>query len=132
MLGIITIFPTVIIGKKYFDGRVEENSYEKGIAYDKMRDLLDEKGLKLNLNKIEQNGSNVKLMFDLNGDFAPETMKTEIEKLVGGKPLVIQPDKTEDFYVVSASKLDKGYHILKISFNLDGEEVRLKKSFYIN
>ena len=46
LLALVTIAPSVIVGKKLFDGRVEDNSYEKGLAYDEMRSTVMEKGLK--------------------------------------------------------------------------------------
>ncbi|MGE4497842.1 MAG: FixH family protein [Deferribacterales bacterium] len=132
LLALITIAPSVIVGKKLFDGRVEDNSYEKGLVYDEMRSTVMEKGLKLTVKKIEQSDKNVVLDFSLGGTYKPETMKAEVERPVGGGALELNVAESGEGYAVSAPRLEKGYHILKVTFAVDGKEVRLKRNFYIN
>ncbi|QAR32477.1 hypothetical protein EP073_03380 [Geovibrio thiophilus] len=132
LLALITIAPSVVVGKKLFDGRVEDNSYEKGLVYDDMRHTVMEKGLKLTVKKIEQTDKNVMLDFSLGGTCKPADIKAEIERPVGGRTLEVKPSESAEGYTASLPALEKGYHILKVSFAVDGKEVRLKKNFYIN
>ncbi|MCD8493498.1 MAG: FixH family protein [Geovibrio sp.] len=132
LLAIITIAPSVVVGKKLFDGRVEDNSYEKGLAYDEMRDTVMEKGLKLTVKKIEQTEKNVFMDFSLGGTYRPQSLKAEVERPVGGRTLEVPVTESGEGYALSAPQLEKGYHILKLTFAVDGKEVRLKRNFYIN
>ncbi|GAB1535554.1 hypothetical protein ADMFC3_11850 [Geovibrio sp. ADMFC3] len=131
LLGFITVAPSAIVGKKLFDGRVEADSYEKGLVYDEMKDTVMEKGLKLTVKKIEQYDQSVRLDFSLGGTFKPAEIKTEVERPVGGVPFEIKAAEDGDGYTASMPQLEKGYHILKVSFAVDGKEIRLKKNFYI-
>jgi hypothetical protein len=38
-LALLSLFPVIYMGKKHFDGTVTTNTYNKGLAYDKNREL---------------------------------------------------------------------------------------------
>ncbi|MCD8567404.1 MAG: hypothetical protein LRY50_03310 [Geovibrio sp.] len=51
---------------------------------------------------------------------------------MGGRTLEVPVTESGEGYALSAPQLEKGYHILKVTFAVDGKEVRLKRNFYIN
>jgi hypothetical protein len=133
LLGFLTVAPSIVVGNMLFDGRVEDNSYEKGLAYDEMQKVIMNNGLKITVRKIEQTEKSVIVDFTLGkGSFHPEQISTAVERPVGKTSVQGKLYEAGSSYELSLPRMDKGYHILCVNFDVDGKPVRLKKNFYIN
>ncbi|MGD9808650.1 MAG: FixH family protein [Deferribacterales bacterium] len=136
LIGFMTIAPSIYIGIKYFDGKVVEQPYESGLKYDEDKKLIAENGLDLDVLSCVTTDNMVSLQFMLDKNSGADFTDPEFYITRPASDHEIQKLNTkmadEGVYETVVTLNTKGYHILKAKGKLNGQEVSLQKSFYIN
>ena len=136
LIGFITIAPSIFIGIKYFDGKVVEQPYETGLKYDEDKKLIADNGLDLDVLSCSSMNNVVNLQFilDKNSDVDLTEQEFYITRPASDHNIQKLDTKMADegVYESVVTLNTKGYHILKAKGKLNGQEVSLQKSFYIN
>ncbi|MCS7199692.1 MAG: FixH family protein [Caldimicrobium sp.] len=65
-IGLLIIFISIYIGKKTFDGKIYENTYELGLQYDKLKEA--EKYYQISLEKDKLRVGENELLFKINNE----------------------------------------------------------------
>jgi nitrogen fixation protein FixH len=136
LIGFITIAPSIYLGIKYFDGKVTDQPYETGLQYDTDKKFITDNGLELNiLNMASQNGQ-VEMAFTIamNEGAGMENTSFFITRPATAQGTIsVETQKNAEGIYSTAFNIDtKGYHILKVVSRVNGKDVTLQKSFYIN
>jgi nitrogen fixation protein FixH len=133
-IGFLTIAPSIYFGNKMFDGKVEANSYENGLAYDKIKSTIKNYDLAVAIHEktVTEQGLTLKFSVDSSKPFPAENFAAEVDRPVAREALTGKLSESEGIYTLELQHAEKGYNILKVSFMLEGNEIALKKNFYVN
>ena len=135
-IGFLTILPSIIVGKIYFDGRLTKDTYELGLAYDEHKKIVRDYGLGAAIVDSDFSGSEASVVFDITSSKPVDlsTVKCMVTRPVEAGDLSIgSPVKMADGRYKTAFKaVGKGHYLLRYTLTADGKEVAVVKSFYIN
>jgi len=136
LIGFITIAPSIWVGIKYFDGKVVDQPYETGLQYDEGKKLIKDNGLKLSVLDCTRSNDVIDIHFILDRNDSVDLEDTEffISRPASDKGKVKLDTRMADegVYESVVTLNTLGYHILKAKGKINGKEISLQKSFYIN
>lgn len=134
-IAFLTIAPSIYVGIKYFDGKVNDAPYENGLKYNETKNFINDNKLALSVVKIIQADGKVKVVYSVANDG---------ETLINHTAVIARPAEEKDVvsvapvfdetgaYTAEFASPKKGYYVLKAKFAYKGKDISLEKSFYIN
>jgi len=134
-LGFLTVYPSVYVGMKYFDGKVTPQPYESGLKYDEDKKFIAENGLELQILDInnESDKSNLSFAFYKANGVKIENVRWSLTRPATNKDgIILTPENDGNKYEAAFETDAYGYHILKGEISVDGKVVSIQKGFYIN
>jgi nitrogen fixation protein FixH len=136
LIGFLTIAPSIWIGVKYFDGKVVDQPYETGLKYDENKKLIADNGMKLDVVKYSLSDEIVQIYFTLDRNEDAKVTDTEfyLTRPATDKGIVKLDVQMADewLYSTSLALAEHGHYLLKAKAKIDGKDVMLQKSFYID
>jgi hypothetical protein len=134
-LSFLIIGPTFYFAIHYSDGVVTDGHYEKGIVYDKDRNILKKLNYKINIKRIEKNNDEVILTYILNisDKSLPDKIKVRILRPGDSENIFIEKILRKDnIYKVSFKTKETGHFLVRNYFKFDGQDIIYDKNFYVN
>jgi len=136
IIGFITIAPSIYVGIKYFDGKVTDQPYETGLMYDEDKKFISDNGLALDQINVSRIDKNVEIKFELtkkSGVKLDELQFFVSRPATNQNSIEISAENISDSLFKAGFSIDSvGHHILLAKSRVNGKEVSLQKSFYIN
>jgi nitrogen fixation protein FixH len=134
-LAFLTIFPSIYVGIKYFDGKVTAQPYESGLKYDENKKFIEDNELSLQILNINTVSDESSISFNLKKKegLDIENVKWFLTRPATNKDMIsLAVTKDGQAYSTVFTTKSYGYHVLEALAVINGKEVHLKKGFYIN
>jgi len=129
--GLLLLYSSFYFGLNFFDGKVEKDSYNAALNYDKLKNIIEKYHIDLNVNSIVCKFNTCSIDGRLTGDI-PLQIKSVILDSPSKRVNINQKAdiKNQGFRLI-ASEVLEGNYIFIVNLNVNGEEVRFEKPYYI-
>ncbi|MCA1926836.1 MAG: hypothetical protein LDL13_01425 [Calditerrivibrio sp.] len=129
--GLLLLYSSFYFGMKYFDGKVEKDTYESALVYDNQMQIIKKYNIEIVDSKIYTSGSKTFVEGFIKSD--KKLNLTEVRLEYPSKNSKIQQDKEIDgssFKLLFDAEMKGNYSIVAY-INIDNISVRLEKAIYI-
>lgn len=129
--GLLLLYSSFHFGMKYFDGKIEKDTYESALAYDNQMHKIKTYNIEILDTKVYSSGGKTFLEGSIKSD--KEITLTDVRLEYPYKNSVIQQDKKIDasYFKLSSDSAMKGNYTIVAYVNVDNISVRLEKAVYI-
>ncbi|MCX8083375.1 MAG: hypothetical protein N3C60_00415 [Calditerrivibrio sp.] len=131
IVGLLLLYSTFYFGAIYFDGKVEKNTYEAAINYDKHKKLISDIKLDLSVEKISYNNGIWNITGEIRGKSGFSIKSLQVDSPSKKVEIVQKVELSNNNFNIRLDKVSEGNYVIVAQLFIDNESVRLEKPIYL-
>lgn len=131
VFGVLLLLSSFYFGLKFFDGKVEKDTYEAALNYDKQKKLISRYEIDAVFNSVVFDGVNVRLEGSLKSNKKVKLNSLKLESPSSRLSIKQNFEIKDENFVLQAEGLNAGNYIVIFELIVDNETLRFEKAIYI-
>lgn len=129
ILGVLLLFSSFYFGVKFFDGKLEEDSYNAAIDYDKKKKIIKDNDISIVVDSIKFDGKLCSITGDVKNAENIVSLKFDSPSSKLNIPQTVEIKNGK--FIIDLKDITEGNYLIVAEVKVKDELVRLEKPIYI-
>lgn len=129
--GVLLLLSSFYFGLKFFDGKVEKDTYGAALRYDKQNRLISQYGIAPEIGSLVYDGTSVKIEGILKSTGKIKINSIKLESPSTRMMIKQSSDIKDEKFMLAVNQLVEGNYVIIFDLMVDNENIRLEKPIYI-
>lgn len=132
IIGIVLLSASFYLGARFFDGKVDEDTYSTALRYDEQNHLIKKHGIAIEVNKIQSLGNKARIEGNVKSSVSLNIVNIQVEYPASDKKIIQSLKKERSSFVIELENISKGNYDIVAEALVDNRSVKIEKPIYIN